>query len=66
MTVVRLPTLASGRRASCHMWGDLEDIHKTTPAVPNVAGDGTTVKSVMQGGFLGRDTENLFPYGIYT
>ena len=48
------------------MWGDLEDIHKTTPAVPNVAGDGTTVKSVMQGGFLGRDTENLFPYGIYT
>lgn len=24
------------------------------------------IKSVMQKGFLGRDTEQLFPYGIYT
>lgn len=27
---------------------------------------GEVVKSVMQKGFLGRDTEQLFPYGIYT
>ena len=27
---------------------------------------GEAVKSVLQQGFLGRDTEQLFPYGIYT
>lgn len=27
---------------------------------------GEVVKSVMHNGFLGRDTEQLFPYGIYT
>jgi hypothetical protein len=28
--------------------------------------DSEVVKSVLQKGFLGRETENLFPYGIYT
>jgi hypothetical protein len=52
-------TLSTGRRASCHMWD------------PNSLGfDGADqdeeVKSVLQAGFLGRHTEQLFPYGIYT
>ncbi|GAB5035334.1 soluble pyridine nucleotide transhydrogenase [Nannochloropsis oceanica] len=62
------PALAStsmeqGRRASCHMWGDYESIPEHSTAEDH----GEAVKSVLQqGGFLGRDTEQLFPYGIYT
>jgi hypothetical protein len=45
------------------MWGDFEAIPEHSMA----AEQGGEVKSVLQqGGFLGRDTERLFPYGIYT
>ncbi|EWM23110.1 soluble pyridine nucleotide transhydrogenase [Nannochloropsis gaditana] len=45
------------------MWGDFEAIPEHSMA----AEQGEEVKSVLQqGGFLGRDTERLFPYGIYT
>lgn len=90
------PALAStsmeqGRRASCHMWGDMLGIPEqpkvrgrfsvyttsnvcvcrkrlTRSDLGNAQGEdhGEVVKSVMQKGFLGRDTEQLFPYGIYT
>lgn len=54
--------MEQGRRASCHMWGDMLSI----PEQPKDEEHGEEVKSVMQKGFLGRDTEQLFPYGIYT
>jgi len=45
------------------MWGDYESIPEHSTAEDH----GEAVKSVLQqGGFLGRDTEQLFPYGIYT
>lgn len=42
-------------------------VDRCTP-LPKTQGEdhGEAVKSVMQKGFLGRDTEQLFPYGIYT
>ena len=36
------------------------------PLSRQAADHGEAVKSVLQKGFLGRDTEQLFPYGIYT
>ena len=64
------PALAStsmeqGRRASCHMWDDVE--HMFINSDTKDLEDASEVKSVMsQTGFLGRTSEQLFPFGIYT
>jgi NAD(P) transhydrogenase len=55
------PALAStsmeqGRRASSHMW---EHVACASP-------EASEVKPVLHDGFLGRDSEQFFPYGIYT
>lgn len=63
------PALAStsmeqGRRASCHMWGDYDHI---TVSEDELRSSSAEVQSVMTAdGFLGRHSEQLFPYGIYT
>jgi NAD(P) transhydrogenase len=66
--VIGYPALAStsmeqGRRAAQHMWAgsvSLDDDQDKTAAEHQV------VKSVLHDGFLGRSSEQLFPYGIYT
>ena len=73
--VIGYPALAStsveqGRRAAVHMWAGGEALSKQldqdTQGEPDSAQDHAQVKNVADGGFLGRSSESLFPYGIYT
>eukprot|EP00904_Undaria_pinnatifida_P000927 jgi/Undpi1/10835/HiC_scaffold_3.g01364.m1 len=75
--VIGYPALAStsmeqGRRAALHMWGrrprldDDDDKDTDADADDSAENEHERVKSVQDGGFLGRESEQLFPYGIYT
>ncbi|CAM9095015.1 unnamed protein product [Chrysoparadoxa australica] len=59
--IIGYPALAStsveqGRRAAAHMWS----------AQARLSDDRVATQSVAHDGFLGRESERLFPYGIYT
>lgn len=67
--IIGFPALAStsmeqGRRAAIHMWSGQVDIGPVLDGTESE--DHSEVKSVFKGGFLGRSSEQLFPYGIYT
>ncbi len=73
--VIGYPALAStsveqGRRAAQHMWSGSEYVSLDADIVSGSDGDDqeehTRVKGVYHKGRLGRSTEQLFPYGIYT
>ncbi len=72
--VIGYPALAStsveqGRRAAKHMWSGSESVSLDSNIVGGCEEDDsehTKIKGVWQKGFLGRSTEQLFPYGIYT
>ncbi len=72
--VIGYPALAStsveqGRRAAQHMWSGSEFVSLDTDIVDGSEGDDqehTKIKGAYQKGRLGRSTEQLFPYGIYT
>ncbi|CAM9319875.1 unnamed protein product [Ectocarpus sp. 12 AP-2014] len=72
--VIGYPALAStsmeqGRRAALHMWGRrprLDGESKGDQLDVSEETEHERVKSVADGGFLGRESEQLFPYGIYT
>ncbi len=72
--VIGYPALAStsveqGRRAAQHMWSGSESVSLDTDIIGGSDGDDqehAKIKDVYQKGFLGRPSEQLFPYGIYT
>ncbi|CAM9608024.1 unnamed protein product, partial [Scytosiphon promiscuus] len=72
--VIGYPALAStsmeqGRRAALHMWGRRPRLDGESQGAITDGSEETEherVKSVADGGFLGRESEQLFPYGIYT
>ncbi|CAM9444850.1 unnamed protein product [Ascophyllum nodosum] len=72
-------SMEQGRRAALHMWGQRprldDDETKMALAAEEAEAEGEgesadseheRVKSEEDGGFLGRNSEQLFPYGIYT
>eukprot|EP00611_Tribonema_gayanum_P026979 TRINITY_DN6548_c0_g1_i3.p1 TRINITY_DN6548_c0_g1~~TRINITY_DN6548_c0_g1_i3.p1 ORF type:complete len:356 (-),score=127.30 TRINITY_DN6548_c0_g1_i3:327-1394(-) len=73
--VIGYPALAStsmeqGRRAALHMWHGQHAAALAMALDDGAAGaapaDHSMIRSPMDGGFLGRSSEHLFPYGIYT
>ncbi len=72
--VIGYPALAStsveqGRRAAQHMWSGSESVSRDTDIINGSDAadeEHAKIKNVYQKGFLGRSTEQLFPYGIYT